>query len=76
MVSVLGIYENGFIKLEEEYTSSAPVKVRITFLEEIKPSTESSLSLADFSFLQTRAILKNYTGSLTDTLIEERRSGL
>lgn len=76
MVSLLGTYENGYVKLEQEYASSKPVKVIITFLEETVLPANKNLSLSDFSFSKTRKILKNFNGSLTDTLIEERRSGL
>lgn len=34
------------------------------------------LSLSEFSFSKSREILKNYKGSLSDVLVEERRSEL
>jgi len=76
MVAIVGTYQNGFVKLDREVSSKDPVRVIITFLDEIEPSTEKGLSLSDFSFAQGQKILEDYSGSLSDTLIEERRSDL
>jgi hypothetical protein len=73
MVAVLGTYQNGFVKLDKEYPSDNPVKVIVTFLEEIETPSEKVLSLSDFSFSKSQKILENYKGSLSDAVIEERR---
>lgn len=65
MVAVVGTYKNGYVKLDKEYASSHPVKVIVTF--------GKRLSLTDFSFAQSKKALENYSGSLRDNLIEERR---
>ncbi len=76
MLAVVGIYQNGYVKLDKEYTSNNPVKVIVTFLEEIQNQSEASLTLSDFSFSKSQQILANYKGSLSDTVIEERRKDL
>lgn len=78
MTEVAGTYQNGVLKLDREYISKDPVKVIVTFLEEPAEDelAEKRLSLADFSLLKGREILKNYSGSISDAVIEERRSSL
>ncbi len=50
MVAVAGIYQNGHITLDTEISSTTPVKVIVTFLEEVDTSALKKLSLSDFSF--------------------------
>lgn len=76
MVSVVGTYQNGYVKLDKEYTSDKPVKVIVTFLEDVETSSEKALFLSDFSFSKSRKALENYKGSLSDALVEERRKDL
>ncbi len=76
MVAIVGTYQNGVIKLDKDYSSDNPVKVIVTFLEDVHESTEKSLSLADFSFAKSQKNLENFKGSLSDTVIEERRLDL
>ena len=73
MLAVLGVYQNGCVKLDNALTVKNPVKVIVTFLEDIEPSTERRFSLSDFSFSESKKLLKGYNGSFSDTLIEERR---
>ncbi|MCW3107066.1 MAG: hypothetical protein JWQ09_1572 [Segetibacter sp.] len=73
MVAVVGTYQNGYVKLDKEYTSNNPVKVIVTFLEDVQTHSEEGLSLSDFSFSKSQKNLENYTGSLSDAVIEERR---
>lgn len=72
MVAVLGTYQNGYVKLDKEYSSKSPVKVIVTFLEDIQ-TLEKGLSLSDFSFAKSQKNLENFKGSFSDTVIEERR---
>ena len=74
MIAVSGTYQNGFLKLEKEILSKDPVRVIVTFLDEIEPSTEKRLLFSDFSYSKSQKALEHFTGSLSDTLIEERRS--
>lgn len=76
MVAVVGTYQNGFVELDKEYFSDKPVKVILTFLEDIKTSSDKALSFSDFSFAKSRQILSSYTGSFSDAVIEERRNDL
>ena len=76
MVVVSGTYENGKVKLDKDYSTKKPVKVLITFLEDIQSHSKKGLSLSDFSFSKSQKNLKNFKGSLSDSVIDERRSEL
>ncbi len=80
MVAVMGTYENGVVKLNEEIKSETPLKVVVTFLEEFKTKEGQNppkrLRLEDFHFAESRKALKDIKGSLSESLIEERRSYL
>lgn len=76
MVAVVGIYENGYVKFDKEYSSNNPVKVIVTFLEDIQSNSVKSLSLSDFSFSKSQKNLENYQGSFCDAIVEERRMEL
>jgi hypothetical protein len=76
MVVVSGTYENGKVKLDKDYSTKKPVKVLITFLEDIQSDSKKGLSLSDFSFSKSQKNLKNFKGSLSDSVIDERRSEL
>lgn len=73
MVAVVGTYDNGFVKLDRDYKTNNPVKVIITFLEDLDSHSETKFSLSDFSFKESQQNLKNFTGSLGDSVIEERK---
>lgn len=76
MVSILGTYQNGFLKLDKEYPTSTPVKVIITFLEEVKSDAEKGMALTDFSFAKSRENLESFDGSFSDAVVAERRAEL
>lgn len=76
MVAVVGTYQNGYVKLDKEYASEKPVKVIVTFLEDIETSSEKGLSFSDFSFSESRKALSDYKGSFSDIVVEERRNDL
>ena len=76
MTAVSGIYQNGYLKLDEDYISNEPVKVIVTFLEEIQSNSDKVLSFSDFSFAKSQKILENFKGSFSDAVIEERRQEL
>jgi hypothetical protein len=73
MVAVVGTYQNGYVKLDKEYSSDIPVKVIVTFLEEVQNESSVGLSLSDFSFAKSQKNLENFKGSFSDTVVEERR---
>ena len=40
MVAVVGTYQNGYVKLDKDYPSDNPIKVIVTFLEEVQTDSE------------------------------------
>lgn len=76
MITVVGTYQNGYVKLAKEYSTNNPVKVIVTFLEDIQSQSEKGLSLSDFSFSKSQKNLENYKGSFSEAVIEERRAEL
>jgi hypothetical protein len=74
MISIVGIFENGYVKLDKEFSSDKPVKVIVTFLEDVDTSSTKGLSLSDFSFAKSRQALSGYKGSFSDAVSEERRN--
>jgi hypothetical protein len=76
MVAIVGTYLNGYVKLDKEYSTKNPVKVIVTFLEEVETPTEKGFSLSDFSFSKSQKNLESSKGSFSNSIIEERRSEL
>jgi hypothetical protein len=77
LVSVEGIYQNGQVYLNDKVPFENETKVIVTFLEE--PATtpkHKRLTMKSFSFAKTREALKNYKGSFSDEVIQERREAL
>jgi len=72
MTTITGTYFNGQLKLESPLKTKKPVKVTVTFEEE----TKNRLLISDFSFLESQELLKDYKGSFSDEIIEERRSAI
>ena len=80
MIAINGTYYNGQLQIEEEIKTQKPMKVIVTFLEEVEPTKKEEkkegLKLSDFSFAESRELLKDMKGSLSEAVIEERRSYL
>ena len=76
MIAASGIFQDGAIRLDSVYVSKKPVKVIVTFLEEVEPVGEVPLKFDDFSFAKSREVLANYKGSFSDDVIEDRRGEL
>ena len=76
MLSIVGTYIKGYLKLDKDYSTKNPVKVIVTFLEEIQNKSEKELNLSDFSFSKSKRNLENFKGSFAETVVEERRSEL
>ncbi len=76
MLSIVGTYDNGYIKLDKDYPTKNPVKVIVTFLEDVQSNSESSLTLTDFSFSKSQKNLQSFKGSFADAVIDERRDEL
>ena len=73
MLSIVGTYQNGFVKFDKDYLTQKPVKVIVTFMEEVQSKSEKGISLTDFSFSKSKKNLESYKGSFADTVIDERR---
>ena len=76
MVAILGTYENGRVTFEEEINVPKKGKVIVTFLEEEGPETAKVLTLANFSFAKTRALLKDVKVSFSEVVVNERRKAV
>jgi hypothetical protein len=77
MVQLSGTYNNGNITLDKKVSVKKPVKVMVTFMDEdVEVEKEKRLTLDDFSFAKSRELLKDVHTSLSDAVIEERRSHL
>lgn len=76
MLSIVGTYINGYLKLDKDYSTKNPVRVIVTFLEEIQNDSEKQLNLSDFSFSKSQKNLENFKGSFSETVVEDRRSEL
>ena len=76
MVQLSGTYDNGHITLDKEISIDKPVKVLVTFMDEDVAEKKPRLSFDDFSFSKSRELLKDVHTTLSDAVIEERRSDL
>jgi len=76
MIQVSGTYNNGNIILDKKISVDKPVKVIVSFAEEDIDTKKPPLKFSDFSFLKSRELLKDVNVSLSDAVIEERRSEL
>ncbi|MCP4353442.1 MAG: hypothetical protein GY795_48960 [Desulfobacterales bacterium] len=76
MLAIKGVYDNGTISFRERVKTSGPVSVIITFLEEDVEISEQQFDLEKLSFRKSRELLKDLKSSLSDEVIEERRSEL
>ncbi|CAN2039549.1 Homing endonuclease LAGLIDADG domain-containing protein [Candidatus Magnetomoraceae bacterium gMMP-15] len=76
MLTVRGSYKKGKIILPQDVMLDNQLDVLVIFLDERKiMSAESSLK-KKFSFKKSRKLLKNYKGSLSQAVIEERMGQL
>ena len=73
MIAIVGTYQNGYVKLDKDYSTTNPVKVIITFLEDIESQSDKAFALSDFSFAKSQKNLESFKGSFSDAVIEERR---
>ncbi len=78
LVSVEGVYQDGLVHLNDEVSVQNHTKVIVTFLKEEKVESPAPkrLTLDDFSFRKSQEALKDYKGSFSDAVIEERREAL
>lgn len=76
MLAVGGIYDNGYLKLDSEITASRPVRVIITFLDEVESVPSERLSVLNFSFAASRKEMMGFNGSFCNELLGDRRREL
>lgn len=76
MIQLTGTYFKGKVHLEKVIPTDHPLKVTVLFEEEIENKKSKNLQFADFSFSESREILKNKDWSFSDTIIEERREAI
>ena len=76
MLQLTGTYYQGKVHLEKIIPTDHPIKVVVLFEEDVIKEPKKRLQFSDFSFAQSREILKNTKGSLSETVIEERRDSL
>lgn len=69
MLRVNGTYYNGKLQLDKPIRTKKPLKVVVTF----EDLNSKRLELNDFSFAETQDLLKDYKGSFSDEVIDERR---
>ncbi|HHE38919.1 MAG TPA: hypothetical protein ENL20_10160 [Candidatus Cloacimonetes bacterium] len=76
MLAVRGIYKNGKLILNEKIRLPKFMKVIVTFLDDIQEKNNNIIDINQFSFVQAQKILEDYKGSLSDSVINERKSEL
>ena len=72
MVALVGTYLNGQVKLDKEFPAKKPLKVIVTFLEEVDVEKSNGIQLSDFYFSKSQKNLIDLKTSLGDSLIDER----
>jgi len=75
-IAVKGIYENGIVRLDRRIKAKRSMKVIVTFLDEETQDDSKRLTTKDFSFSKSREDSKRYKGSLSDSVIEDRKEDL
>ena len=76
MLSIVGTYENGHLKLDKDYSTKSPVKVIVIFLEDIQSESDNGLALTDFSSSKSKKNPQKFKGSFSYTVVDERRADL
>jgi hypothetical protein len=70
-LTIEGIYHDGLVEIQETVDFKGPVRVLVVFIEEIKANNKSSNK---FSFAKSLELSKSSKGSLSDLIVNERRS--
>lgn len=76
MLTVKGIYDHGRIKMIQDVKFDKTINVLITFLEDFEIQNVIQKREKSFSFKKSKKLLKNYKGSLSQAVLDERRSQL
>ena len=72
MVALVGTYLNGQVKLDKEFPAKKPLKVIVTYLEEVDVEKSNGIQISDFYFSKSQKNLIDLKTSLSDSLIDER----
>ena len=75
-MAVNGYFENGVVKLDRKVQARKTTKVIVMFLDDELPDGTKRLTANDFSFKKAREITGKFNGSLSDTVIEDRKKEL
>jgi len=73
MLTIKGVYDQGRIKLNQDVKFKKVINVLITFLEDADIQDQIPSRKNNFSFKKSKELLKNYKGSLSQAVLEERR---
>ncbi|MBC8184838.1 hypothetical protein H8E88_27415 [candidate division KSB1 bacterium] len=76
MLTVKGVYDHGRIKMIHDVKFDKTINVLITFLEDFEIQNVIPKREKTFSFKKSKKLLKNYKGSLSQAVLDERRSQL
>lgn len=76
MIAVNGVYENGIVRLDKKIQAKRTLKVIVTFLDDELHNYNKRLTINNFSFLKSREKSSRFKGSLSDSIIEDRRAEL
>jgi len=74
MLTIKGVYDQGRIKFNQDVKFNKVINVLITFLEDSDVQDKMPSRKNTFSFKKSKELLKNYKGSLSQAVVEERRS--
>jgi hypothetical protein len=66
-----GIYRNGLVEIQEKIKFKGPMRVLVVFIDEYKPKRKL---VNKFSFAKSLELTKNCKGTLSEVIINERRS--
>lgn len=64
------------IKVAKNNKLNKTAKVITPYVDEVQSKSEKRISLSDFSFSESKKNLKSFKVSLSDAVIEERRTEL
>lgn len=76
MLAVKGTFKNGKVFIKEKIRTEEPADVIVTFLKDIPLPSGRKVDITEFSFKKAKKVLSSYKGSLSDAVIEERRSAV
>ena len=73
MLAVKGRYQDGVVRLLQDVHNRAWGNVVVIFLDDAESVEMPQSNKKRFSFRQAQEMLREYCGSLSDAVLEERR---